>query len=246
LIVADPSYANDEPATSPVLWITDDAVRDAGRLWSRLAAEFPSTGLWPLVLDSLSGADDRPWLNGELDPTGSSKPEGHDVEQVLAAWWDSVVPDAEEDDEALNALAPFGRAYPGLAPAAPVSPVATGAPEEVVRSVSGRIGLVGVTRPADVLSVLGWMGPVNHYGDMGMLSAVLRSWEDRFGAILVSVGFDVLTLGVERPPSNIELALAVTAEHFASCSDNVYQGVGSIEAYAKALVGQQAWTFWWD
>jgi hypothetical protein len=246
LIVADPSYASGEPPAAPILWITNDSVRNPGLLWGRLAAAFPTTGLWPLVLDSLSGADSRPWLDGELDPTGSSRPDGHDVEQLLAAWWDSVVPSDEEDDEALQALAPFGRAFPGLAPASAALPVATNAADEAARALSGRIGLVSVTRPADALTVLGWMGPVNHYGDMGMLSAVLRSWEDRFGATLVGVGFDIITLGVERPPSSTDLALAVAAEHFASCSDNVYQGAGSIEAYAQELASQHAWSFWWD
>jgi hypothetical protein len=41
-------------------------------------------------------------------------------------------------------------------------------------------------------------------------------------------------------------ARAVAAEHFAFCSDNVYQGVGSIREYAEELPGAARWSFWWD
>ncbi len=94
--------------------------------------------------------------------------------------------------------------------------------------------------------MLGWLGPCNYYADMGQLSAVLRSWEDRFGAYVVAVGFDVLELGVERPPQTITDAEAVAAEHFAVCSDSVYQGAESIRSLAKSIVGKTTWSFWWD
>lgn len=41
------------------------------------------------------------------------------------------------------------------------------------------------------------------------------------------VGFDTVDLLVERPPRTQQAALAVAAEHFAFCTDNIYQGVGS-------------------
>jgi hypothetical protein len=112
--------------------------------------------------------------------------------------------------------------------------------------LEGHLGLVAVSRPADAPAVLGWMGPVNHFDDMGWLATVPRSWEDRFGAYAVGIGFDTLTLGVEHPPTDLKQALAVAAEHFAACPDNIYQGVGSLQAYAKDLIGSHVWTFWWD
>jgi hypothetical protein len=78
------------------------------------------------------------------------------------------------------------------------------------------------------------------------LSAVLRSWEERFGAVLVGVGFDTLHLLVERPPQTMESAIRVAAEHFAFCTDNVDQGAGSIRELAQELVGAPIWSFWWD
>jgi hypothetical protein len=245
LVVPDPDYADGDSTSSPVLWVTDRYVKGVGGLWGVLAAEFHSTGLWPLVLESLSDENERPWLDGELNPGSSSDPADHDAASILAEWWGGAIPDAEEEDEAFAAIAPFGREFPGLAP----EPESTGDPnaaEHVARELEGRLGLVAVTRPADVLAVLGWMGPVNYHEDMGMLSAVLRSWEQRFGAYLVGAGFAELTFGVERPPQSIEASTHVAAEHFAACSDNVYQGPGSIEEYASQIAGKRVWGFWWD
>jgi len=46
--------------------------------------------------------------------------------------------------------------------------------------------------------------------------------------------------------TSMQAALAVAAEHFAFCSDNVYQGTGSIREYAEELPGATRWSFWWD
>jgi hypothetical protein len=81
---------------------------------------------------------------------------------------------------------------------------------------------------------------------MGALAAVLRSWEARFGAYVVGIGFDTLTLGVQRPPTSMQHALAIAAEHFAICSDIVYQGAGSLEAYAEEILERPVWSLWWD
>jgi Domain of unknown function (DUF4253) len=49
---------------------------------------------------------------------------------------------------------------------------------------------VPAARPADVLALVGYNGTANGYSTPEVLSAVLRSWEDRSGAVLVEVGFD--------------------------------------------------------
>ncbi|MCW2892930.1 MAG: hypothetical protein JWO75_2419 [Actinomycetia bacterium] len=78
------------------------------------------------------------------------------------------------------------------------------------------------------------------------LTVVLRSWEERFGATVMHVGFDQLDLLLEGPVRSEQEALAVAAEHFAFCSDNVDQGVVSIREYAEELPGAARWSFWWD
>ena len=143
-------------------------------------------------------------------------------------------------------LSPFSRSFPGLAPAEETT-IADDVLDEGLRVLpASRLGLVTAARPADAIAVLGWQGALNYDQAPDELSAVLRSWEQRFGAILVAVGFDTLHLLVERPPQSPESAIRVAAEHFAFCTDNVDQGAGSIRALAQELEGAPIWSFWWD
>jgi hypothetical protein len=232
-------------ASAPVLWISNDRISDIALLWREVAAKFETHGTWPLVLESLHSDDSRPWLAGELEARRSSSPDAHNAEAVLADWWARAIPEEDEDEEILAVSAPFGRIFPGPAPAMQ-SVASKSALDDVLAELNGRLGLVSVTRPADAVARLGWQGPINHFSDMGLLSAVLRSWEDRFGAYVVGVGFDTLTLGVERPPTSHAQAIAVAAEHFAACSDSIYQGAGTLDEYAAELIDAEGWTFWWD
>ncbi|MEU9144269.1 DUF4253 domain-containing protein [Streptomyces sp. NPDC048349] len=110
-----------------------------------------------------------------------------------------------------------------------------------------RLALVRADRGADVPTAMGWLGPTNHENDTALLSAVLRSWEDRFGARVVALGFDELHLSVAAPPRTLAQALPVAAEHFAFCPDNVWQGSGTVRAYAEEAVASAThWAFWWD
>jgi hypothetical protein len=73
---------------------------------------------------------------------------------------------------------------------------------------------------------------------------VAQPVEDRFGARLLDVGFDTIALSVAAPPLTTEHALAVAAEHFALCPDNIWQGSHeTFPAYAEALVDSD---LWWD
>jgi len=242
LVAPHPDYATG-PEKAPVLWITEDEPEDVPALWERLARAFPSTGLWPLILSSLDGDEERPWLGGELDSPSPIDGGPDQAGLILSARWGNAVPEEDEEPEELR---PFGRKFPGLAAASPANPVDREAPSDVASTMDGRLGLVSVLRPADCRAVLGWMGPVNTHDDMGAFSAVLRSWEDRYGAYLVGLGFDTASLGVQRPPTDLSLATHIAAEHLAFCSDNIYQGSGSLAAYAKELVGSPLWAFWWD
>ena len=238
LIIAE---EREDPA--PVGWVALKVSTKLGAAWRTLATSFSQHGLWPVVLSSLSGDDERPWLAGELGFDESSVPGDFDALTVLREQWRRGVP--SDDPEGLAALAPFGAEFPGLA-ARSSGKEDLGALTSVVDELEGRLGLVPVNRPADVPVVLAWSGPINHFSDMGPLSAVLRSWEDRFGAVLVGVGFDTVSLAVERPPSDRATAAGIAAEHFAICPDCIWQGAGSIEAYADQLLGARTWQLWWD
>ena len=109
-------------------------------------------------------------------------------------------------------IAPFFSGFPGLAPggARPLSP---GQVREALSCVpASRIGLAVADRSADALAAMGWL-PGNWFEGIGQVTAVLRSWEDWFGARLLAVGhaeFGVVL--AERPPRSRDAARHLAAE----------------------------------
>jgi hypothetical protein len=254
-----------------VAWATENPVPDSGRVWAALSELYPDTGLVPVQLDGLrmdtfvpgarQGMPDealRPWDNGEFtDPEDPRGADGMDVDAVLRELWlDSVPFPSDDDAEAVLARAPFGLEFPGLA--ARESTPLTVAERQFALDVAlprirvargataiSRIGLVAADRPADVLPIVGWAALASRGESVLSLVAVLRSWEDRFGAQLIDVGFADLRLLVERPPRTMAAAERVAAEHFA-LADESTGNVGHIGLLAASLVDAPIWTLWWD
>ena len=99
--------------------------------------------------------------------------------------------------------------------------------------------------PHEVLAVVGWGGLANRGESLLTLTAILRSWEDRFGARVIDVGYTDLRLFVERPPRTLEAAQRVAAEQVFLATDCL-NGCRSIPDLAPLLVNAPIWTFWWD
>lgn len=246
----DPTGGGWEPSRD-LLWVGSG--RPEPGWWSTLHAQHGDTGLWPLLLGSLSERDpDRPWRDkGDLDPRQiRSRPGDHYPGSVLGSWWSSIEP---EEEELVDSVGPYRTGWPGLA--RPGQPQAD--PGERAAEIADlilakgwlpvpRLGLVPSARGADTLTDVAWTGPVNHESDTAKISCVLRNWEDRFGARVVATGFDILYLSVAAPPVDAEHALEVAAEHHAFCPDNVWQGSGSLTEYAAELIDAPLWSFWWD
>ncbi|MFF7679271.1 DUF4253 domain-containing protein [Actinacidiphila glaucinigra] len=228
----------------PLLWHSEGPAEPGS--WEGLLPTRMSAGLHPVLLSM----DEALPATRDLDPGAMSYPGGHDADEVLAGLWDD---EEESDADDADLTAPFGRTWPGLAPAREFEADPDVRAAEVAASVVGegwikdpRAALVPARRSADVPAAIGWTGPCNHENDVARLCAVLRSWEERFGVRVVAVAFDVLVLSVAAPPATVDEAEAVAAEHFAFCPDNVTQGSGSLRAYAESLVDAHAWSFWWD
>jgi hypothetical protein len=217
-------------------WRIDHGGRRAREYWEAAARRFPDTGLWPVLIQ-----------RGERQPEflAPSEPRGDAAKLLRAMWADALPPTDEELAEAREEVAPFGREFPGLGRG---SRPAAGAFAAAIRAMDGFAGvlLVPVTRPADVVAAVGWPGAANYVDDPGHVSAVLRSWEDRYDAVLVGISDDQLFVAVRRPPSGHDAALQLAAEQYAFCVDIVVQGFGSIRALAAALDGTPVWAFWWD
>ncbi|MYS19067.1 protein of unknown function [Streptomyces sp. DvalAA-14] len=242
----------DGPWPEPLLWCADGPAQPGA--WAGLLAG-RSVGLLPVLIqeDTTHGGKLADWY---LDPGRMSYPGDHDVEEFLAESWAGYVSEEEDpEEELLEVLAPYGQDWPGLAPA----PAFDGDPDTTAAGVTAelvasgwldrpRAALVHARRSADIPAAMGWGGPVNYEDDTGALSAVLRSWEDRYGLRVVALGLDTLTATVAAPPQTVAQAEAIAAEHFAFCPDIITQGRhGSLSTYAaKALLGKNIWHFWWD
>ena len=247
----------DEGEGRPGLWVSAGPV--SADLWTAVHEAHGRTGLWPLLLESLPRDDDfRPWESGELYPELITSPDLHDHANLLAAWWAECTEAAPETDsltraERIAVTAPFGRRWPGLAPGKsfteePASFASEYAAHLTARNPAMRLGLAAAARGADAPAAAGWTGPLNHTNDTGQIAAVLRSWEDRFGAVVVGAGFADLYLSVAAPPVTPREALHVAVEHFAFCPDNIWQGSHpyTLAAYAERIAGLNSWEFWWD
>jgi hypothetical protein len=241
--------ALDSPARPPVAWVTGQDVLGTGRQWAALRRDAAATELQPVLLSGLPGEAARPWDNGEFsEPQDTAAIDRLDAAHLLGGWWwDVDEEEYHEGGEELQAmLGPSGPRFPGLAPAIGLEISA-----EVTRRALGqytrdaRIGLVPAARPADVLARLGWQGACNSRTAV-QIAAVLRSWEDRFGAWLLEVGFADIRLLVTRPPQTRQAAGSIAAEHFAFSDEAGRTGLRGVTEIAPALVNNPFWDFWWD
>jgi hypothetical protein len=259
------------PYGDPVAWATAQPVPESGRVWAALAELHPQTGLVPFLLGSrlrigslfpsdrrgLPADGLRPWDNGEFDrPDDPRGADGVDVAALLAERWRDWVSWQEDDAEAAGRRLPFTLEWPGLAPPqyASLTPAERDNALDVVlpriraanrETPEARVGLVAAGRAADLLAVIGWGGLGDRGESVLPLTAVLRSWEDRFGARLIDVGYADLRLFVERPPRTLEAAQRMAAEQVV-LADDCIDGARGITNLAPRLVNAPVWTFWWD
>jgi hypothetical protein len=179
---------------------------------------------------------------------------GLDAGEILAWRWENkTTPDGDPEADAWLAglHQPFTQRFPGLAP--PVRDRLT------VSATNGALDtvppefvcLAAVSRPADFLTEVGWF-TTDAWEPPLHLSAVLRSWEDRFGARLLQIGPGAkIRLLVSRPPRTRDAALAVAAELWAFgdtawITHSSQEQVDSVAEIASLIIDQPIWGFWWD
>ncbi|MDX3643904.1 DUF4253 domain-containing protein [Streptomyces sp. MB09-02B] len=234
---------DDGPWHEPLLWCADETATPGA--WAAVQPARRTAGLLPVLLDV--GGDQHGPEEWELLPGEMSYPGDHDADEVLAEFWDAYA--TVEDPEWPGLTAP-----PTSAPDTAPDPdtVAAETADALVKDSSRlkdpRLALVPARRSADIPAAIGWTGPTNHENDVARLCAVLRSWEDRFGIRVVALAHDHLVLSVAAPPTTEAEAEALAAEHFAFCPDNIWQGTtdGTRGSYARTLLGEPLWSFWWD
>ncbi len=235
----------------PLAWVTDHPLADAGFTWLALSAAHAETGLVPVLLSRADQMGEE--VTGEAFMLGGGADTGlidtKSAETILAEGWDS----GEDFDSYLaEERAPFGPEFPGLAAAEGSRLPETALRAAVATHQPAFLGLVAARRPADVPAAVGWTGfgvdrPATPDARCLEVSAVLRSWETRFGARPLRLGSDmILRVLVERPPSTFEAAIRVAAEHVAFGDEYGRYSGQPISELAADLVGKPVWHFWWD
>jgi Domain of unknown function (DUF4253) len=229
----------DEP--SPVAWVTLDPVPDAGQVWLALSGLAGQTRLQPVLI-----ADSEPesyfYFPGDV-----AELDGLNAAEILKEMWRE-----KASAKYPGPRYPLPLDFPGLAPGSE----STVDSATITRVLDGlgpvRVALAVADRPADILAITGWFG-THFFQDPLPVAAVLRSWEDRFGARLLQIGPDAdLRLLVKRPPMTPEAGLAVTAEHYAFCGAWISEEDGqridltTVSEIAPRVVGSPTWGFWWD
>jgi hypothetical protein len=243
---------------APVAWATIEPVPDAGRVWMALSEVHAQSGLVPVLLSGVGGDPERPWDTQEFrDPDDLTELDHLDAADLLREDWrqqtteydnyDEEDEEYQDDDFARSIaedVAPFSRRqFPGLAQAEDHQ---LGA-DQFDRVLSGlgpaRVGLVPAGRPADALPLLGWNDAL---ATAVPYAAVLRSWEDRFGARLLRVGLAEFSVLAQRPPRTLESAQHLAAEHWAFCNEFGGTGLHDVRGITASLMSSPIWTFWWD
>jgi uncharacterized protein DUF4253 len=227
-----------EYGQAPVAWVTDSAVRDSGLVWLALSDLAPETGLQPVLLLDPCGLFWRPADMAKLAQADAAA-------LLEGMWYEGFSPFPRPQS-------PLTPAFPGLASPAASELAATEISEALARFGSARVGLVAASRPADILAVTGWLA-TDAFQDPLPVAAVLRSWEDRFGASLVQAGPSAeLRLLVRRPPRTDEHARAVAAEIWAFADawiDQTPEGridVTTLAEIAPRVRDAPIWGLWWD
>ena len=77
-------------------------------------------------------------------------------------------------------------------------------------------------------------------------ASLMRLWEEKYGARVVTISGDTIEMSVQRPPATREEAMALARQQYVYCADIVQQGTETIEALAATLLDGHAWFFWWD
>jgi hypothetical protein len=189
-----------QPNGAAAYWISDEPVNNVEILAPWLASRFPETGVWPLLWRTQEQPEDCVDADSDISAIDTV-----DLLAVLQQRWAQTPP--PEDDQPPQ--------FPGLA--APVRGEDPSNPfPEWALAEPTRLLLVPCNRPADAITVL---GGVAGESSQQFISAILRSWEERFGAVIFEAAPGFTRISAARHPNDGEQAVALAAEIYACLID---------------------------
>jgi len=166
-------------------------------------------------------------------------------------WWRSFLrarpPEELAECDPLALLRAAGYGLDRLASPAPANGTSYG--DDHGASAAGWLALLAVGSLADVPFHLGLDDL--YFGVPEFRSCVLRSWHERYGALLFRCSGSTMSLVVSHPPTSVETARLLAQEHLAFSPETYTWAEGRsedqfIEAIAERLLLLGRWDFWWD
>lgn len=239
-------------------WISDGLPPDLERIWGQVLAQHAATGLLPLLcrpvpptrsaelaeveavrLDEVLPVDFAAYRRKRLpfwsDPTPSEEPDG------IEPWPHDPGP-------------PF-ESWPGLASPTPLTAGGPTPAQAAARTAAdlARTGwdgvrdsclaLVPARRSADLPAALEW----SPEAPVPLVCALLRGWEERYGAQVVTACASGLHVSVARPPRDLRTAELLALEHVLTTADSIVDDPPTpFPDYARELLDRTDWWFWWD
>ncbi len=216
--------------------------------WDQLAAVADNSGYWPVLMGTQQSAEQTlAFVGTDFDDVEPSP------EQVLADAENIVFEDWLEQRTDLILSDIRGELGGGFPSDGQIYP----SPAEAHVFVTPRDIFSGEFHDTVVMAIV---PAVNSWESAAFLSwgcwnenpcpeehvAVLREWNDRYGADIVAMAGDTLEMRVDHPPTEWEDALQLAREQYVYDHDIVDQGAESIEVLASFLLGSEGWYFWWD
>jgi Domain of unknown function (DUF4253) len=195
--------------------------------WRRLRAAHAQTGLWPFLVGPDRKEEDRQaiselWYDAatEHDPTAVTRGLALDLEAFFA----QHTAELEIPDPATLTVDPAALA------------AADQEPQFAFSSRDTVIGLIPARHGWEVPGLLSWQGAVNYDLDGAHHVAVLRSWQERYGAELVTLTRDHIELLVGRPPRDPATMVQVALSRPRRAGHRHGRGTGQRGRPAAALV----------
>lgn len=183
-------------------------------LWQQLRAAHGQTELWPFLLDKTS---DRELVWSEANERNVWGGGQRTAQQIFES-------EPWNYDEAVN-LPDHPR--PGRLAAADTDGIG------LIRTSAGG---------CDIPQLLRWNGAANNGLSGSDVTTVLTYWHARFGAELIVLAHDSLSLFVPRPPSTATEVVEVGMQHDAFCPDISEP----FDYLLQEQVHSHYWYFWWD
>lgn len=214
---------------------------DRASWWHRMRFVHPMTGLWPVLLgeepsyrcDALSGGEfDYDGVDVLEEASRTSMAELPYLREIRAE-----VPELEVNDT-------FARLLSTDDAVASVERLERAAPSFPAGMEPGLVGLVPAAQGWEVPGILGFYvdgrSPLDHV-------VVLREWNTRYAAELVSLGGEGRTLEVlvRQPPLSPADALVLALEQYSYCP-GIVESVEDLPEHALQLQGDRSWFFWWS